>query len=87
MNKLVFHQYTILNNNRDELQSYLHENGVSSAIYYPIPIHKQAVYSSSQMTTTLRNSEEIATKCLSLPIYPELSVDKVNYIANLINKF
>ena len=40
----VFHQYTILNNNRDELQSYLHENGVSSAIYYPIPIHKQAVY-------------------------------------------
>ena len=67
----VFHQYTILNNNRDELQSYLHENGVSS-VYYPIPIHKQNVYSSSQNNTTLRNSEEIATKCLSLPIYPEL---------------
>ena len=83
----VFHQYTILNNNRDELQSYLHENGVSSAIYYPIPIHKQAVYSSSQTNTTLRNAEEIATKCLSLPIYPELGVDDVKYIANLINKF
>ena len=83
----VFHQYTILNNNRDELQSYLHENGVSSAIYYPIPIHKQNVYKSSQMNTTLRNAEEIATKCLSLPIYPELGVDDVNYIANLINKF
>ena len=83
----VFHQYTILNNNRDELQSYLHENGVSSAIYYPIPIHKQTVYKSSQTNTTLRNAEEIATKCLSLPIYPELRVDEVNYIANLINKF
>ena len=47
----VFHQYTILNNNRDELQSYLHENGVSSAIYYPIPIHKQNVYKSSQVNT------------------------------------
>ena len=83
----VFHQYTILNNNRDELQSYLHENGVSSAIYYPIPIHKQSVYKSSQTNTILRNAEEIATKCLSLPIYPELGVDKIKYIANLINKF
>ena len=83
----VFHQYTIINNNRDELQSYLHENGVSSAIYYPIPIHKQSVYKSSQANTTLRYAEEIATKCLSLPIYPELGVDEIKYIANLINKF
>ena len=83
----VFHQYTILNNTRDELQSYLHENGVSSAIYYPIPIHKQNVYKSSQTNTTLKNAEEIATKCLSLPIYPELEADDVKYIANLINKF
>ncbi len=83
----VFHQYTILSNNRDDLQSYLHENGVSSAIYYPIPIHKQSVYKSLQTNTTLRNAEEIATKCLSLPIYPELRVDDVKYITNLINKF
>ena len=83
----VFHQYTILNNNRDELQSYLQENGVSSAIYYPIPIHKQNVYKSSQANTNLKNAEEIATKCLSLPIYPELEINDVNYIANLINKF
>ena len=83
----VFHQYTILNNNRDELQSYLQENGVSSAIYYPIPIHKQNVYKPSQVNTYLKNAEEIATKCLSLPIYPELGVNDVNYIANLINKF
>ena len=83
----VFHQYTILNNNRNELQSYLHENGVSSAIYYPIPIHKQTVYKSSQTNITLKNAEEISTKCLSLPIYPELRVDEVNHIANLINKF
>ena len=83
----VFHQYTILNNNRDELQSYLQENGVSSAIYYPIPIHKQNVYKLSQVNTNLKNAEEIATKCLSLPIYPELGVNDVNYIANLINKF
>ena len=83
----VFHQYTILNNNRDELQSYLQEHGVSSAIYYPIPIHKQNVYKPSQVNTTLKNAEEIATKCLSLPIYPELGDDDINYIANLINKF
>ena len=83
----VFHQYTILSNTRDELQSYLHDNGVSSAIYYPIPIHKQSVYKSLQTNTTLRNAEEIATKCLSLPIYPELRVDDVKYITNLINKF
>ena len=83
----VFHQYTILNRNRDELQTYLHENAVSSAIYYPIPIHKQTVYKSSQINTTLKNAEEIATKCLSIPIYPELGVDDIKYIANLINKF
>ncbi len=83
----VYHQYTVLNDKRDELQSYLGENNVSSAIYYPIPIHKQDVYKSSQRNVILKHAEETATKCLSLPIYPELSVEHINYIANLINKF
>ena len=33
------------------------------------------------------NAEAIATKCLSLPIYPELESTDIKYIANLINKF
>tara|TARA_B100000575_G_C23140610_1_gene663644 strand:+ start:2686 stop:3780 length:1095 start_codon:yes stop_codon:yes gene_type:complete len=83
----VFHQYTILTNNRDDLQTYLRENGVSSAIYYPIPIHKQNVYKSSHANVALKNAEDVAQKCLSLPIYPELKSDDVSYIANLVNKF
>ena len=83
----VFHQFTILCDNRDELQKHLKENGISSAIYYPIPIHKQKIYELTNGNDLLPVVASICEQCLSLPIYPELNSSDIHHIASVINKF
>lgn len=69
----VYHQYTILSEKRDTIQSYLKEKGIPSVIYYPVPLHLQEAlrylgYKENDFPVT----ERISSQVLSLPIYPEL---------------
>ncbi len=81
----VYHQYTLLADDRNLLQEFLTKNNISTAIYYPIPIHKQEVYKKNYGNIFLPNTEMIANSCLSIPIYPELIEEKVNFICKTIN--
>jgi dTDP-4-amino-4,6-dideoxygalactose transaminase len=69
----VYHQYTVLSDRRETLQMALSQAGCASAIYYPIPLHRQNVFASACAGLSLPVSEEVAARCLSLPIYPELA--------------
>lgn len=80
----VFHQYTILVKNRDDLAKKLLENGVRTLIYYPIPIHKQEAFSYLKDNYNLPVTEEISQKILSLPMYPELKREDQEYVADCI---
>lgn len=84
----VFHQYTLLvHRNRDFLQQYLTEKGVSSAIYYPVPLHLQAAYSHyGYGPGDFPVSEELASKVLSLPMHSELSEDTLKKIVETIQE-
>jgi len=88
--KNVHHLYTILVQNckRDELREYLSSNGIASMIYYPIPIHllgaiKNYGFKKGDLPITEKLTEEV----LSLPIYPEITKEQVEFICNLIQKF
>ena len=81
----IFHQFTVLSDKREIIQDELHKNDVSSAIYYPIPIHKQNVYSKEHGETKLPICEDIANRCFSLPIYPELEDKTIIKICNILN--
>ena len=83
----VYHQYTIriLNNKRDNLKNYLNNMGIPTMIYYPIPIHKQKAYQSSQ---SLVNTDILSKEVISLPIHTELETSNQDYIIqNVINFF
>jgi dTDP-4-amino-4,6-dideoxygalactose transaminase len=80
----VFHQYTFLSDKRDEIKQVLNDNDVASAIYYPVPLHKQKAFSNNKQPQLTR-TEETAEKCLSLPIYPELDDEKINKICSIIH--
>lgn len=82
----VYHQYTIRSNDRERLQKILHEKGVSSVVYYPVPVHLQeAVSVLGYKKGDLPVAEEAAEKVLSLPIYPELEESTIREIAEIIN--
>ncbi|MGI0483079.1 DegT/DnrJ/EryC1/StrS family aminotransferase [Geminocystis sp. CENA526] len=83
----VFHQYTIrvINGKRDELKEYLANLGIGSMIYYPIPQDQLPVYQGQYTPNPI--SMKLAQEVLSLPIYPELSLENVVEVAQAINNF
>lgn len=82
----VYHQYTIRSNNREKLKKILHDKGVSSVVYYPIPVHLQeAVSVLGYEKGDFPVAEEASEKVLSLPIYPELEESSIREIAEIIN--
>lgn len=85
----VYHLFPILCTKRDELQTYLKENGVETLIHYPLPPHKQECYASAPWNIGLQLpvTEQIATHELSLPIGPTIKQETVSYIIDLINRF
>lgn len=85
----IFNYYTIrLHNgklNRDKLQQYLHNQGIATAIYYPLSLHLQQVYKSlDYKPSDLLESEKAQEEVVSLPIYPELGEKEIEKIVRLI---
>jgi dTDP-4-amino-4,6-dideoxygalactose transaminase len=80
----VYHQYTILSGQRDGIMQKLAEAGIASAIYYPIPLHRQQVFASLTTGLTLPETERIARQCLSLPMYPELPREDVEKVVSVL---
>ncbi len=76
----VYHQYTVLSERREALQLALTGANCASAVYYPIPLHRQNVFACSCAQVSLPVSEEVAQRCLSLPIYPELSEGQMDRV-------
>ena len=80
----IYHQYTILAEERDELKAHLLDNGIGCAIHYPTPIHKQPVFAEEFGYLSLPNAESVSQHCLSLPMFPELKEDQITTVANTI---
>jgi dTDP-4-amino-4,6-dideoxygalactose transaminase len=89
--KHVYHLYVIQveeNGKRDALQKYLGENGISTGLHYPIPLHLQPCfrdfgYKKGDFPVT----EQLAECGLSLPMYPELKDEQIEYVCSKIREF
>ncbi|MCM1310217.1 MAG: DegT/DnrJ/EryC1/StrS family aminotransferase [Bacteroides sp.] len=82
----VFHIFTIFTERRDELQRYLHENGVQTLIHYPIPPHKQKCYPQWNRLS-LPITERIHATELSLPMSPVMTDADITKIIELLNSW
>lgn len=86
----IFHQYTlrIVNGERDRLKEHLQKLGIPSMVYYPVPLHLQNAYrylgyKEGQFPVT----EQLCREVISLPMYPELDQEQMDYIASGVLKF
>ena len=80
----VYHQYTLLTDRRDKVMAKLSEQQIASAVYYPIPLHKQDVFAEAYAGITLPVAEDVASRCMSLPVYPEMPEEAVRTVAKTV---
>jgi len=88
--KHIYHQYTIRmkEGRRDNLQKFLKEKNIGSKVYYPLPLHLQECFSNlGYKRGDFPVSEEAANMVLSLPIFPELTLDEIDYTCESIREF
>jgi UDP-2-acetamido-2-deoxy-ribo-hexuluronate aminotransferase len=86
----VFHQYTLIleDVDRDGLHGFLAEQKIPSMIYYPVPAHKQKMFSHFNVADLdLPVTDWLTGRVISLPMHTELHEDQLNYIAGRILEF
>lgn len=84
----VYHLFVARTANRRQLQEYLQKKGIGTAIHYPIPIHLQEAYRDlNYKKSNFPVSEQISREVLSLPMFPELKNNEIQYICNQLNNF
>ncbi len=87
-NEHVFHQYTLRVERRDELQAHLKSKGIGCAVYYPVPLHLQQCFAHlGYRRGQLPEAERAAAEVISLPVYPELTRDQLDYVVDAIRGF
>jgi len=85
-NQHVYHLYVVRSQQRDALQAHLARCGVATAIHYPVPVHQQPAYRHLAPPGGLPATERAAAEILSLPIYPQMPVGHVEYVARCIGE-
>lgn len=84
----VYHQYVIRTKNRDKLQKHLKENGIATAVYYPLPLHLQECYKDlGYKEGDLPVAEQACREVLALPIDPGLSEEEIDYVVKKLQIF
>ncbi len=87
-NKHVYHMYVVQSYKRDEIINYLKEYGISTGIYYPVPVHLQEVYKPlNYKLGDLPVAEDACTKTFALPLYPELTNEQQGIVVKYIQEF
>lgn len=86
--KSVYHLYVIHVDKRDELQKFLSDRGISSGLHYPVPLHLQEAYKDMGFKKgSFPIAEKSAEQLLSLPMFPELKKEEIEYTVNTIKEF
>ena len=84
----VYHIFLIKTKKRDKLQKHLSEKGISTLIHYPIPPHLSKAYKFlGYKKGDFPIAEELAEVSLSLPIYPEMTYKRLDYVISQIKNF
>jgi len=85
----VYHLYVIRTTVRDGLKAWLEKNGVQSGVHYPIPIHLQPFYRElfGYNRGDYPNSESLSDAVLSIPMFPDLKREEIEYVSDRIAVF
>ncbi len=83
----VYHLYVIRVPRRDAIFRHLKSKGIDAGIHYPLPVHRQAAYlKQGYGEISLPVTEQVAAEIISLPMYPELTHEQIEYVAHAVRE-
>jgi dTDP-4-amino-4,6-dideoxygalactose transaminase len=86
--KHVYHLYVIQTTRRDDLQKYLAQKEIGTGLHYPSPLHVQKCFQHlGYKKGAFPVTEQLADRCLSLPMFAELSDEQIEYVADSVRTF
>lgn len=84
----AFHLYVIRSGERDRLIEHLKQLGIQGGIHYPVPVHLQPAYKNRLRTaSSMRRTEVLVNEIVSMPLYPDLEVDKLEEVIVALKSF
>lgn len=88
----VYHLYVVKCEEREALAGFLHKAGITTGIYYPVPLHLQKVYQLGRHALgykpgDLPISEWLCRRTMALPLFPELTAEQQDYIVEKVKEF
>lgn len=84
----VYHLYVILLDDREGLQTFLGDKGIATGLHYPLPLHLQKAYEHLDYKEgSFPVTEKVAKTLISLPMFPELNREQIEYVAASIKQF
>jgi dTDP-4-amino-4,6-dideoxygalactose transaminase len=84
----VYHVYVVRTPQRDELQAYLRDQGIGTGIHYPTPVHLQPFYANNGFYRgQFPIAEKLCNEILSLPMFPTISTEQVQYVSKCMIEF
>ena len=87
-NHHIYHLYVIAVDDRDALQQHLRAKGVGCGVYYPLPLHLQPCFSYlGYKQGDMPTAERASRRVLALPVYPELTEEQREYVAQSVIEF
>jgi dTDP-4-amino-4,6-dideoxygalactose transaminase len=84
----VYHLFVATVNNRPAMMKHLNHHNIFPGTHYPLPIHLQKAYAQlGHKKGDFPNSEYLSDHCLSLPMFPELTDEEVQYVIDTVNEY
>lgn len=86
----IWNQFTlrVLNGQRDALKAFLTERKIGCEIYYPVPLHRQECFQGiGRGAESASVAEKIASEVLSIPVFPEITEEQRNWVAESLAAF
>ncbi|MEO9804492.1 MAG: DegT/DnrJ/EryC1/StrS family aminotransferase [Reichenbachiella sp.] len=84
----VYHLFVIIVSDRYDFLQYLAKHNIQGALHYPVPCHLQEAYSYLEYKVgSLPNVENLASHCVSLPMFAELSNEEVSHVIETLNNY
>jgi len=84
----VYHLYVVRVKDREKLQNFLKEHEIATGLHYPIPLHLTQAYAFlGYKKGDFPVAEKLANEILSLPMYPELTEEQIEYVCEKIKAF
>ena len=87
-NQSTYNQYVIRIRHAGACREFLEQNGIGCAVYYPLSLHQQECFASlDYQKSDFPVSERATTETLAIPVYPELTEEQIEYVANKLAAF